>query len=303
MTPLQLAQGGASVEEQRHALRELLVRGGISGRGLELLEEFSAPGVMFVVGEAGESLVGAPDPVLVPSAWRWPQNEDGPLALIAEIQLDSIVGIDQLSLAQPSGSLLFFHQEAPVHDAPRLENCHVLHIPAGTPRVPSDVVVEHVGIQLHTGSNATGWTPLRTGQYRPPRIRGWAAHLVRRDGLAEAFEAADLWDDYAVIHPTLDCYWERALWFLLSGPSSSSTVGHTIRSWFTSDHDSEPDREHFSESERNGEGWLPLMNTYAVQRDDMELEWADGGSLTYCIPATDLAQWRFDRVICLLNSA
>ena len=277
----ELAVAGVPLDQQRATLKDELVRTGLPASASEWVMARALPGALLRVDRAAScaSAAGGPASIEVPVDWAWPESQWGPLALLAVIRLDEIVGMAELSLAAIGGTLLFFHDETPGLDDMRLDATHVLHVPEGAP--------------------TRAVAPF--GEYQMPAavpLVGAAAPIPGHDDEVwthlQADGQGDAWIDAS--GDALESHNES--WKLLGRPFADTPISQLIRRWFQTP-EAAADGSSFSQAERAGEGWTLLLQTRPVYDDDLAIDIM--GSRFFVLPEVDLKRHRFDRVVAFVD--
>lgn len=271
------AANGHSLERQWARLVAELRARDVSPATINLIGEHTLAGALLRPHPDGRSRGGGGYAPLVDPDWVWPSTGYGPQALVAEISLGDIVGVEQLNLPVRGGTLLFFRDETPGLEVLSPAYTHVTYRPDGAVGIPAE----------------------GRGEFQSPDccpMGAFAAPLVEsNDDLTdELFNAQNadlgdvLWEVYG---------YQTFSWRFLGTSDSQPPMQARIQEWFL-DPESEDDHPRFTPSERKGAGWRNLLQVRGCGEEGNLRFWPEhDGTICFCIPEVDLAAWRFDRVI------
>jgi uncharacterized protein DUF1963 len=277
---LSLAAAGAPLEEQRAALAAALEERGVSGETIRHLMGHVRDGVVLrTTEEERNSRLGGIG--LLPDGEPWPcDHHDEPLVLVAAIDLGELPALDPL----PHDGTLLLYWSFMIYSYEKLDwfvATRAYWVPPGAAmreqRKPPGEWPE------------LGAAPL-AGAVMP--IAGEAVKVIAKVGDAPDREA--LLDAMNHFAPRL--YRHQLL------GSSRDIQGPVLDeiSYWLGQHARPETAARFSETERDGEGWVLLAQIEEdVAIDNLGI--GDGGAIYFVMPEADLCARRFDRVVGIMQ--
>lgn len=274
----ELAHRGASLRDQRMAVRNALHQRGVSEYSSAVVMRHVRDGIALTkAGSPRRSRLGGAG--RLPPGASWPALESGDwhLGFLAELALSELPHVEPLP---PDGTLLIYQDDTWSCERDPLSATRVIYVPEGvsltTPTVPEQLLFN----------------------VKPKPLAGMAVPIAGESELV--VEALELAPDHQRVIDTMNELmhdWPGDHWLLgasvdIQGPARLG-IPYALKDL------PEHQRARFAQPELDGDGWVLLAQ---INEDDTaDIGIGDGGCFYLFIPEVDLQQLRFDRVVGIMQ--